>query len=151
VIQKGKIVRKPIGINLMIDDFFKKFETHLDGPGINNRLHWTTVVSEKLVLAIIGALTVCAVGLELVQMWERKNITLPDLFLLFIFAEIIGMVGAFLCKQAHSCDAANYHRDHSFVQVVDSTREGNGSFDFGRSIRRHTDTRCRSLFDEYER
>ena len=79
----------------MIEHFIKKFETDMRGPGITNRLHWTTVVSEKLVLAIIGALTMCAVGLELVQMWERKGVTLPDLFLLFIFAEIIGMVGAF--------------------------------------------------------
>ena len=63
----------------MIEHFLKKFETDLCGPGINNRLHWTTVVSEKLVLAIIGALTMCAVGLELVQMWERKGVTLPDL------------------------------------------------------------------------
>ena len=79
----------------MINSFIKKFETHLHGAGLNNQLHWTTVASEKLVLAIIGALTMCAIGLELVQIWERRAVTLPDLFLLFIFAEIIGMVGAF--------------------------------------------------------
>ena len=79
----------------MFTEIIQKFETKIDGPGINNRLHWTTVVSEKLVLAVIGALTMGAVILELVGIWERKSITLPDLFLLFIFAEIIGMVGAF--------------------------------------------------------
>ena len=92
----------------MIDDFIKKFETQLHGPGITNRLHWTTVVSEKLVLAI-GALTMCAVGLKLMQMWERKGVTLPDLFLLFIFAEIIGMVGAFYVNRRIPVTIANYH------------------------------------------
>ena len=51
----------------------------------NEKLHWTTIVSEKVLLAVI----------EVYHMVIALKIELADLFLLFIFAEIIGMVGAF--------------------------------------------------------
>ena len=62
---------------------------------LNQRLHWTTTVTEKLMLGGIGALTVVAALLEVWGMWEAKNIALADLFLLFIYTEIVGMVGAY--------------------------------------------------------
>ena len=62
---------------------------------LNERLHWTTLVGEKILLAIIGILTIIAAGLDILEMYELKKIELADLFLLFIYAEIIGMVGAF--------------------------------------------------------
>ena len=58
-------------------------------------LHWTTVVTEKVMLAIIGILTTVAAGMDVYDMWLAKNIELADLFLLFIYTEIVGMVGAF--------------------------------------------------------
>ncbi len=61
----------------------------------DKELHWTTLVSEKLVLAIIGALTMVAVAMEIYELYLARRIELADLFLLFIYAEIIGMVGAF--------------------------------------------------------
>ena len=61
----------------------------------NEKLHWTTIVSEKVLLAVIGALTMLAAGFEVYHMVIALKIELADLFLLFIFAEIIGMVGAF--------------------------------------------------------
>jgi protein PsiE len=63
--------------------------------GIDNSLHWTTVYSEKLLLAIIGGLTMIAAGLDIYEMVMILKIELADLFLLFIYAEIIGMVGAY--------------------------------------------------------
>ena len=63
--------------------------------GITGKLHWTTFWSEKILLAIIGALTVLAAGLDIFEMVINLNVELGDLFLLFIYAEIIGMVGAF--------------------------------------------------------
>ncbi len=36
-----------------------------------------------------------AAGIELVGMWNRKEILLTDLFLFFIYAEIVGMIGVF--------------------------------------------------------
>ena len=62
---------------------------------INSGLHWTTLYSEKILLAIIGMLTMLAAGMDIYKMVLDLNITLADLFLLFIYAEIIGMVGAF--------------------------------------------------------
>ena len=62
---------------------------------LSEKLHWTTLIGEKILLAIIGGLTVFAAGLDIVEMYEARKIELADLFLLFIYAEIIGMVGAF--------------------------------------------------------
>jgi len=61
----------------------------------NTSLHWTTVFSEKLLLAVIGGLTMLAAVSDLYDMMIAMRIELADLFLLFIYAEIIGMVGAF--------------------------------------------------------
>ena len=58
-------------------------------------LHWTTVSSERVLLAIIGIATCLAAAQYLFSMIVAREITLADLFLLFIYAEIIGMVGVF--------------------------------------------------------
>ena len=62
---------------------------------LTKSLHWTTIASEKLLLAIIGIATCIASALYIFDMALAQEITLPDLFMLFIYAEIIGMVGAF--------------------------------------------------------
>ena len=66
---------------------------------INNeftkQLHWTTVVSEKFMLGVIGVLTLIAATLDIYQMFLLRTVDLADLFLLFIYVEIIGMVGAY--------------------------------------------------------
>ena len=58
-------------------------------------LHWTTIITEKVMLAVIGSLTVVAAGGDIYDMFVARKIELADLFLLFIYAEIVGMVGAF--------------------------------------------------------
>ena len=62
---------------------------------VNSRLHLTTTLTEKGMLAFIGMLTVVAAGSAVLDMWIAKNIQLADLFLLFIYTEIVGMVGAY--------------------------------------------------------
>ena len=62
---------------------------------LTKSLHWTTIASEKLLLAIIGIATCIASALYIFDMVLAQEITRPDLFMLFIYAEIIGMVGAF--------------------------------------------------------
>ena len=62
---------------------------------LTKQLHWTTVVSEKGMLAVIGCLTLVAAGLDIWDMFLARDIDLADLFLLFIYVEIIGMVGAY--------------------------------------------------------
>ena len=59
------------------------------------KLHWTTVITEKFMLAVIGILTLLAAGLEVAGMVTDRSIALGDIFLLFIYTEIIGMIGAF--------------------------------------------------------
>ena len=62
---------------------------------LNEKLHWTTTITEKIMLGGIGGLTVVAALLEVWGMWEARTIALADLFLLFIYTEIVGMVGAY--------------------------------------------------------
>jgi len=62
---------------------------------INKGLHWTTLVSEKLIIAVIGVCTLIAVAQYGLDMWNTKTVLLSDLFMLFIFAEVIAMIGAF--------------------------------------------------------
>lgn len=70
---------------------FTKFEKMFS----TDKLHWTTVITEKVMLAVIGILTLLAAGGEVVNMVVSRNIELGDIFLLFIYTEIIGMIGAF--------------------------------------------------------
>jgi protein PsiE len=58
-------------------------------------LHWTTVITERAMLAVIGALTVIAASFNVYSMIVSMKIELADLFLLFIYTEIVGMVGAY--------------------------------------------------------
>ena len=67
----------------------------LDRTKIDKQLHWTTFYSEKLLLAVIGILTMFAAGSDVYEMVLKMDVELGDLFLLFIYAEIVGMVGAF--------------------------------------------------------
>ena len=53
-------------------------------------------MSEKGLLAVIGGLTMIAAALDVYQMVViNMKIELADLFLLFIYAEIVGMDGVF--------------------------------------------------------
>ena len=70
-----------------------------DDKTVSRKLHWTTVASEKVLLAVIGALTMVAAALDLVELWKNQEILLADLFLFFIYAEIIGMIGAFYASR----------------------------------------------------
>ena len=63
--------------------------------GMNRGLSWTTIASEKLLLALIGISTCIAAAMYLYDMVLQREILLGDLFMLFIYAEILAMVGAF--------------------------------------------------------
>ena len=63
--------------------------------GMNRGLSWTTIASEKLHLALIGISTCIASAKYLYEMVLQREILLGDLFMLFIYAEILAMVGAF--------------------------------------------------------
>ena len=64
----------------------------------NVNLHWTTVVTEKLMLGFIGILTTVAAGMDVYEMFLARRIELADLFLLFIYTEIVVMVGAYFAN-----------------------------------------------------
>ena len=57
-------------------------------------VHWLTAASEKVLLVIIGIATCIASLQHLYQMYLLQEIVLADLFMLFIFTEILAMVAA---------------------------------------------------------
>ena len=77
--------------SLIMKERFNKFLN----TGMNKGLSWTTIASEKLLLALIGISTCIASAKYLYEMILQREILLGDLFMLFIYAEILAMVGAF--------------------------------------------------------
>lgn len=59
------------------------------------KLHWTTVLTERAIIALVGVCTLFAVGDYVFGMWIARSVVLADLFMLFIFAEVVAMIGAF--------------------------------------------------------
>ena len=53
----------------------------MEPSNLNRRLHWTTVYSEKVLLAVIGILTMLAAGMDIYEMFLARKIDLADLFL----------------------------------------------------------------------
>ncbi len=63
---------------------------------INKFGHNAIVFVEDIGLIIIAISTVIAVGVEVSSMIESKTVTLADLLLLFIYLEVLAMVGMYL-------------------------------------------------------
>jgi protein PsiE len=53
-------------------------------------------VIEAVGLVVIGVATVIALGQEVMSMIEQRRVTLADLLLLFIYLEVLTMVGLYL-------------------------------------------------------
>lgn len=52
-------------------------------------------VIEKTILILIVLMTVGAVLIELMAVWENRTIEIADILLLFLYTEVISMVGTF--------------------------------------------------------
>ena len=52
-------------------------------------------LTEKALLAIIAILTVVATIEEVLKIYDIKSVQLADLLLLFIYTEVLGMIGIF--------------------------------------------------------
>jgi protein PsiE len=61
----------------------------------NNIWQKSIWVSERVILVIISIATLYATGIEIARLIAERTVNLSDLFLLFIYAEVLGMVGAF--------------------------------------------------------
>ena len=55
----------------------------------------TIKVIEKILLVIIAVATIFATGQEIFTLIENRSVQLADLLLLFIYTEVLGMVGVF--------------------------------------------------------
>ena len=52
-------------------------------------------ITEKALLAVIAFLTVVATFEEVVKIYDARSVQLADLLLLFIYTEVLGMIGIF--------------------------------------------------------
>lgn len=68
----------------------------MENTKINELIHLSIINIEKLLLIFIVAGTVWAACFDIIDMFDTQNkMALSDLFLLFIYAEVLGMIGAF--------------------------------------------------------
>lgn len=58
-------------------------------------VHKLILATEKSILVLIAGFTVVAVGQEMLHMVRSGAVKLTDLLLLFIYAEVLGMIAAF--------------------------------------------------------
>ncbi len=59
------------------------------------KIYDAIVWTEKAILVLIAGFTVYAVGLEMLNIVVMRSVKLTDLLLLFIYAEVLGMVAGF--------------------------------------------------------
>ena len=62
---------------------------------MGTKIAYLIKVTEKALLAIIALLTVVATGEEVLEIYDAKSVQLADLLLLFIYTEVLGMIGIF--------------------------------------------------------
>ncbi len=55
---------------------------------------------ERGLLFLIALMTLGAVALEVLRVWQAQNINLADILLMFLYTEVIGMVAAFYANAA---------------------------------------------------
>lgn len=64
---------------------------------MNNNFNLAKIIKfvEKILLGIIALLTVIAVFQEIYSIYNKEKVQLADLLLLFIYSEVLGMIGMF--------------------------------------------------------
>jgi len=71
--------------NFLIDPYIKSM----------NRINRLFEYLEDFILSIIALMTLGAVSFEVFDVYQRGTITLADLLLMFIYAEVLGMVAIY--------------------------------------------------------
>ena len=70
-------------------------EENMNSTKIKSHATNTIVTIEKGLLGLIAILTVIATAQELVAIVDARKVDLADLLLLFIYTEVLGMIGVF--------------------------------------------------------
>ena len=53
------------------------------------------VLVERLLLVLVAGMTVFAAGAEVVSVYQRSEINLADILLMFLYTEVIGMIAVY--------------------------------------------------------
>jgi protein PsiE len=65
---------------------------------VNSMIKRAIDSTEKVFLVLIAMFTVVAMGQEIMLLIENRKVALQDLLLMFIYAEVLGMLSAFYSK-----------------------------------------------------
>ncbi len=70
-------------------------------------------LTEQALLLTIAIATIGAAVIEIMRILSVMTVNLSDLFLLFIYAEVLGMVGCLLQRKQNPCNATPYYCHYS--------------------------------------
>lgn len=56
-------------------------------------------IIERLLLVVVVAMTLLAVGFEILAIYRLREVSLADILLMFLYLEVIGMVSVYYAKQ----------------------------------------------------
>ena len=70
---------------------------------MNNNFNLAKIIKpiEKILLSVIAVLTVIAVFQEIYSIYINGKVQLADLLLLFIYTEVLGMIGIFYVSKKY--------------------------------------------------
>ncbi len=57
-------------------------------------------IVERVLLIFVALMTLVGAGSEVLAIWQRQELTLADILLMFIYTEVIGMVAVFYTGRA---------------------------------------------------
>ena len=69
----------------------------MNEPNVVQKFIW---IGERAILLLIAVATLFATASEIVRIIEVETVNLSDLFLLFIYAEVLGMVASFYANNS---------------------------------------------------
>jgi protein PsiE len=72
----------------------RNIQAHLR-KGLHMNMKRAVEITEKVFLVLIAAFTVVAMAQEVMLLFANRKVELKDLLLMFIYAEVLGMLGAF--------------------------------------------------------
>ncbi|MGJ3649199.1 phosphate-starvation-inducible protein PsiE [Sphingomonas sp. GlSt437] len=73
------------------DAAFKPQVSHAEGAIATTAFH----LIERLLLALVALMTLGGAVAEIIDIYNTRSITLADILLMFLYTEVIGMVGVF--------------------------------------------------------
>ncbi len=83
-------------------------------------------IVEKAFLIVIGIFTILAMAQEVIDIVGRRHVELKDLLLMFIFAEVVGMLGVYYSSKRIPIDLPLYIAVTALARLIILGDKDNG-------------------------